>query len=46
MVAAAEYIETNGLRTYYQVHNEGEPLLLGPAEPCQTSAASTRPARP
>jgi pimeloyl-ACP methyl ester carboxylesterase len=28
MVAAATYIEVNGLRIYYDVHGEGEPLLL------------------
>ena len=28
MLAEAKYIEANGLKIYYQVHNEGEPLLL------------------
>ena len=28
MVVAATYIEANGLRIYYGVHGEGEPLLL------------------
>src|SRR5688500_574313 len=28
MAPAATYIEANGLRIYYEVHGEGEPLLL------------------
>ncbi|MCD6053555.1 MAG: putative hydrolase, alpha/beta fold family protein [Rubrobacteraceae bacterium] len=28
MVAAGTHIEANGLRIYYEVHGEGEPLLL------------------
>jgi pimeloyl-ACP methyl ester carboxylesterase len=28
MVTTAKYIEANGLKIYYEVHGEGEPLLL------------------
>ena len=28
MVVAATYIEANGLRIYYEVHGEGQPLVL------------------
>jgi hypothetical protein len=28
MVAEAKYIEANGLKIYYEIHGEGEPLLL------------------
>ena len=28
MVVAATYIEANGLRIYYEVHGESQPLVL------------------